>query len=334
MRRHRPRPAARRRLPALASWLAVALALTACAGPGADGGGGPAPAGAAGEGTGVHLGPDQDRIGTERVDAVAALLPEEIRDRGTLEVAHSPGSAPPLTFYATDDETVIGVETDIASLVGDVLGLEVRYHTVDWANLFVGLDSGRYDVGFSNITVTEERKDKYDFATYRLDNVAFEARAGGDWRVEGARDVAGRTIGVSSGTNQEELLVSWSEQNVADGLDATDIKYFQNATDYYLALSSGRIDAYFGPNPVAAYHAAVTGETEIIGSFSGAGAEIQGEIAATTKKDNGLVRALNEALNTVIDNGTYGQVLDRWGLADEAVEVSEVNPPGLPRAEE
>ncbi|GHC67246.1 hypothetical protein GCM10010349_40010 [Streptomyces flavofungini] len=95
------------------------------------------------------------------------------------------------------------------------------------------------------------------------------------------------------------------------GRAATHIKYFQNTSDYYLALGSGRIDAYLGPNPVAAHHAASTGRTEVIGSFSGAGDGLQGKIAATTKKDNGLVTAVHEALKHLIDEGSYGQALRR-----------------------
>ena len=329
-----------RRPAALLLGLTLAVGLTACPDPDDgttdDGPSVPPAPGQGGEGEQGHQinpGPDQDRVLTAKVEAIAALLPAEIRRRGTLEGVNATGTAPPLSFYATDDKTVIGTETDIAQLVADVLGLEVVYHTVDWANIFVGLDSGRYDAGFSNITVTEERKDKYDFATYRLDNVAFQAKAGADWTVTTGEDVAGRTIGVTSGTNQEELLVNWSEENVASGLEPTEIKYYQNATDYYLALASGRLDAYFGPSPTAYYHAAATGETEVIGQFSGAGGDLQGEIAATTRKGNGLVEAFAAALNEVIDNGTYAEVLDRWGLAGEAVATSEVNPPGLPRPE-
>ncbi|MYZ33993.1 ABC transporter substrate-binding protein [Streptomyces sp. MnatMP-M17] len=313
--------------------LVAALSLSAC-GNSADGATDEVVAKDGGkDGLRINLSPDQKRITTPKVDSIAALLPAAIRERGTLEVADSAGSVPPLSFYATDDKTVIGVESDIASLIADVLGLKLSYNTVDWANIFVGLDSGKYDVGISNITVTEERKEKYDFATYRLDNLAFEAKKGGDWKVASPKDVAGRTIGVGSGTNQEKLLVDWSKQNVKNGLKATDIKYYQNASDYYLALGSGRLDAYLGPNPVAAYHAASTGETEIIGTYSGGGADVQGKIAATTKKDNGLIKALHEALGTVIGNGTYEKVLARWGLSNEAVTSSELNPPGLPKTE-
>ncbi|MFF9196411.1 ABC transporter substrate-binding protein [Streptomyces sp. NPDC014779] len=284
-----------------------------------------------GSGTAINLGPEQHRVRTAKVDAIAAKLPEAVRKRGTLSLGVSTGSAPPLAFYATDDRTLIGVELDIATLVADTLGVQPEFSPVSWENLFVGLDSGKFDGVFSNVTVTEERKEKYDFATYRLDDLAFEAKKGAGWKVSGPADVAGKSIAVSSGTNQEKILVDWSRQNERAGRKPVDIKYFQNQTDYYLALQSGRIDAYLGPNPTAAYHVASAGQTEIVGKFSGAGAGLQGKIAATTKKDSGLVEAYAAALNHVVQNGTYAQVLKRWGLSSEAVPASEINPPGLPR---
>ncbi|MFI9769078.1 ABC transporter substrate-binding protein [Streptomyces sp. NPDC052415] len=322
-------PASIARRTAAALGLTAALALSACGNP--DDGATAEVAAANGDTTKINRSPDQNRVTTEKVEAIAERVPEEIRKRGTLEVVNSSGSAAPLTFYATDNKTVIGVEPDIASLVADVLGLKLRLNPVSWENIFVGLDSAKYDVGFSNITVTEERKEKYDFATYREDNLGFEAKKGSGLKISGPADVAGLTVAVSSGTNQEKLLVEWSKENEKAGREPVDIKYYQNDSDTYLALQSGRIDVYLGPNPTAAYHAASSGKTQVVGTYSGAGATLQGLIAATTKKDSGLAEPLADALNEVIDNGTYAKVLKRWGLSDEAVTASEINPPGLPR---
>ncbi|MEU6515012.1 ABC transporter substrate-binding protein [Streptomyces sp. NPDC046978] len=315
---------------AAALTLSSALVLAACANP--SDGGTTEVAATKGSTTKINLSPDQNRVTTGKVASIAAEVPERIRKRGTLEIVVSSGSAAPLSFHATDDRTVIGVEPDIAHLVADVLGLEPHLTTVSWENVFVGLDSGRYDAGFSNITDTEERKEKYDFATYREDNLGFEAKKGSGLKVRGPADVAGRTVAVSSGTNQEKLLIEWSKENEKAGRKPVDIKYYQNDSDTYLALRSGRIDLYLGPNPTAAYHAATTGRTEVVGTYSGAGASLQGLIAATTKKDSGLVEPLADALNEVIRNGTYAKVLERWGLSEEAVSKSEINPPGLPKS--
>ncbi|MGW5929989.1 ABC transporter substrate-binding protein [Streptomyces anulatus] len=281
--------------------------------------------------TGVNIGPDQDRLRGKKVAAAADLVPEAIRERGTLRLGASAEAVPPLGFYATDDRTRIGSEIDIATLVADTLGLKPEFEQVSWENLFVGLDSSKFDGVLSNVTVTEERKEKYDFATYRLDNIAFEAKKGSGWKVSEPADVAGKTISVSSGTNQEKILVEWSEKNVEAGREPVDIKYFQKDTDYYLALQSGRIDAHLGPSPVAAYHVASAGQSEIVGQLSGAGGGLQGKIAATTKKGSGLVEAYAAAIDHIVRDGSYGKVLERWGLSGEAVEKSEINPPGLPR---
>ncbi|MFB6778548.1 ABC transporter substrate-binding protein [Streptomyces sp. NPDC056352] len=283
------------------------------------------------EGTGINIGPDQHRIRGRKVDAVAVKVPKAVRERGTLRLGASADASPPLGFYATDDRTRIGSEIDIATLIADTLGLKPRFEQVSWENLFVGLDSSKFDGVLSNVTVTEERKEKYDFATYRLDNIAFEAKKGSGWKVKGPKDVAGKTIAVSSGTNQEKILVDWSEQNEKAGRKPVDIKYFQKDTDYYLALQSGRIDAYLGPSPSANYHVASAGQSEIVGTLSGGGDGVQGKIAATTKKGSGLVEAYAAAIDHIIEDGSYARVLKRWGLSNEAVEKSEINPPGLPK---
>jgi polar amino acid transport system substrate-binding protein len=66
------------------------------------------------------------------------------------------------------------------------------------------------------------------------------------------------------------------------------------------------------------------------GTFSGAGASLQGLIAAATKKDSGLAKPIADAINYLIQNGQYGQWLTAWSLGNEAIGTSQVNPPGLP----
>ncbi|WP_433528212.1 ABC transporter substrate-binding protein [Micromonospora sp. CA-263727] len=279
----------------------------------------------------INTSPDQPRIRADKVAEIAAKVPEAIRADGKLTVGVSGEGYPPLAFRADDDRTLIGVEPDIAQLVADVLGLELELQPTSWENLFLVIRSGQNEVGFSNITVTEERKDIYDFASYRVDSLGWEVKKDGKIeKIEKPADIAGLTVSVGSGTNQEQVLLRWNEQNKAAGLAEAKIVYYQRPTEYQLALRSGRIDAYFGPNPALVYHAAVSGETKIVGVVPGGG-EVPAQIAAMTKKDNNLVPALSEALNVVIRNGRYQEVLARWGLSDEAIPASEVNPPGLPR---
>lgn len=274
----------------------------------------------------------QEHITSAKVDSIAAELPAAVRESGKLVVGNGSagGGLPPLGFTADDNKTPIGVEVDIAYLVASVLGLKPEIDTTSWENLFLGLDSGKYQVGISNIGVSELRKEKYDFATYRLGLHAFEAKKGSGLKITGPADISGKTVAVSSGTLQEAILVDWNKQNVAAGRKPANLKYYQQAADIYLALQSGRIDLYLGPNPNASYHVATQGKTEIVGTVSSS-YPIQGLVGITTKKDNGLVKPLADALNAAIADGSYAKVLKKWGLEAEAVPKSLVNPPGLPK---
>jgi polar amino acid transport system substrate-binding protein len=203
-----------------------------------------------------------------------------------------------------------------------------------WDNLFVGIDSGKTDVGLSNITDTEKRKEKYDFASYRSDNLGFQVLAANPWEFKGDyENLAGLTVAVGSGTNQEKLLLEWQSKLQAEG-KTLNVVYFPDANSITLALNSGKIDAQFAPNPGIAYQNRISqggaNPTRTAGQYSGAGETLQGLIAATVKKDSGLAQPIADAINYLIENGQYAQWLDAWGLKDEAVTESLVNPPGLP----
>lgn len=279
----------------------------------------------------------QTTITVPAVAWIRAELPASIRDSGQLVVGQGalPAGFPPLSFIGDDQKTLTGSEPDLGRLIAAVYGLQPEIVNATWDNLFVGIDSGQTDVGLSNITDTQTRKQKYDFASYRQDNLGFEVNKSSTWNFDGNdENLAGKTVAVGSGTNQEKLLLQWQTKLKAEG-KTLDVKYYPTQAAVNLALSSGKIDIYFGPNPAIAYHikgdANTPNPTRNAGTYSGAGATLQGLIAATTKKGNGLAKPLADAINYLINNGQYAKWLAAYNLSNEAVPASLVNPPGLPR---
>ncbi|MFC4949203.1 transporter substrate-binding domain-containing protein [Pseudonocardia sp. GCM10023141] len=322
--------------------LGVAASLVALGGLLAGCGGSPAASAAPAGPTTVAVGAVSNGAAKETpitVDVVAAIrakLPASVIDSGklTIGLGFLPAGSPPIGYVGSDQKTITGSEPDLGRLVAGVLGLEPVFANATWENLFVGLDSGRTDIGFSNITDTEQRKLKYDFACYRQDNLGFAAPAGSNWAFTGDYQVlAGKKVAVGAGTNQEKILLQWQTQLRAAG-KTLDVEYFPDNNSTYLALSSGKIDAYFTPNPSVAYQVTQSANTpnpvRNAGTFSGAGSSLQGLICATAKKDSGLAGPVAEAVNHLIQNGQYKTWLDAWNLANEAVPTSLVNPPGLP----
>ena len=270
------------------------------------------------------------------VKSISAELSDAVKKSGKLVIGSGslPSGSAPLDYLGSDQKTQTGSEPDLGRLVAAVLGLEPEVKRFTWENLFVGIDSGKVDVAFSNVTDTEERKQKYEFASYRQDNLAFEKLKSGDFTFDGDyENLAGKTVSVGSGTNQERILLEWQKKLESEGKKLT-VKHFPDNNATYLALNSGKIDAQFGPNPSIAYHVTQTAKTNTptanAGTYSGAGASLQGLIAATAKKDSGLAKPLADAINYLIEHGQYAKWLKAWNLSNEAVAKSEVNPPGLP----
>jgi hypothetical protein len=83
----------------------------------------------------------------------------------------------PFGAYGTDTKTLVGSEPDIAQLVADSLGRKLEIVSVAWADWPLGVASGKYDAAMSNVTVTEQRKEKFDFSTYRKDLLGFYVKA-------------------------------------------------------------------------------------------------------------------------------------------------------------
>lgn len=265
-------------------------------------------------------------------DAIKALPAgfRPVRD-GYLTVAISP-FGPPIATYATDARTVIGADADIARLVADSFGLELDLKPVAWPDWPLGLTSGRFDAVISNVGVTEERKEKFDFSTYRLGLHGFYVKIDGPiQKIAEPKDIAGLRIVTGSGTNQERILLEWDRRNREAGLKPIEIQYYDDQAAIWLAIASGRVDANFNPNGPQAYEAKKTGAIRLVGTVN-AGWPLKSDVAVATRKGSGVAEALTIALNGLIAGGQYDQALERWGLAEERLERSETNPPGLPKA--
>ena len=102
-----------------------------------------------------------------------------------------------------------------------------------------------------------------------------------------------------------------------------------------LALQSGRIDVYVRARTRRlAYKAAVSPEDfKVVGTLNGGWPDDRADRRRHPQGQRPGRRPITAALNHAFEDGTYTEVLERWGLQDEAIEQSETNPPGLPKTD-
>lgn len=318
MQQQHPRLRTLTALPAVV--LAGIAVLTGCSDPGAAASAADAAKPAA-NGISYNSSPEQNRIRAEKDPALAAEVPAAISKDGKLTVGTTAGSVP-LSFHATDNTTPIGSEIDLAQLVADKLGLQLDVQVTAWENWPLKTQSGDLEVVFSNVGINADRVKLFDFSTYRAAFMAFEAKSSSSYDIKGSDDISGLKISVGSGTNQEKILLAWNKELEAKGKAPAELQYYSSDADTILALGSGRTDLNITPYPSAVYRANTREDLKIVGKVN-AGWPNETLVAATTLKDNGLAPAVTDALNAVIKDGSYGKVLARWGLSDEALPASE-----------
>lgn len=303
----------------LAVGLLATLALTACGGQGTSNSADPGSSAGSSDSTDRTY----DVSGVTKVDEIAALLPQAIADKGTLIIGASTDYAP-AEFRADDLKTAIGYDVDLGRALGNVLGLTAEVQDGEFASLLPGIGT-KYDVGISSFTITDERTANFNMISYITVGSSFAVRAGNP---EGFNpdELCGQSIAVQTGTFQDEELAGFSEQCVADGNEKIDILQYGRQSDATTNVVGGKAVAFYADSTVAGYAAALTnGQMEVVGGIRDAAP--QGIVVA--QDDTALTEAMQQAMQHLMDDGTWGRILEAWGVeADAALTTAEIFPKG------
>lgn len=303
----------------LAGLLAVlALTATGCSVLGGDDGGDAAPVAA----------PQNDPGLTE----LGRQLPEPIQQSRELVIGSDVTYAP-LEFYdalAPDvldrpagepEPPVRGIDSELAQLLGEQLGVRVRFENISFDELIPSLRRGEIDLIMSAMSITQERARLVSFIEYFQAGTAMLVPAGNPEGIASLEDLCGRTVAVQAATTQEQLIRTNEER--CPGGQQPSVLALPSGTEAILELKAGQADACLTDFPVAAYNAKVSGQGE---DFEVAGDQIQpGPYGIGVRKQDAALRdAVRNALAAAITGGRYDDVLQRWDVADGALKSARV----------
>jgi polar amino acid transport system substrate-binding protein len=180
------------------------------------------------------------------------------------------------------------------------------------------VQGGSYDVGVSSFTDNAEREQVVDLVTYLQAGTQWAQAAGGDVDPEKA---CGHSIAVQTGTVQVDDITARSEKCTAAGDKAIDILQFDDQGQATNAVVVGQADAVLADSPVVAYAVQQSDDKlELTGDVYEAAP--YGYVVA---KDSGLSKAFQASVQSLIDDGTYADILKKWGLDAGAVTESKIN---------
>ena len=137
----------------------AATALTACADPTTTTSSGSTPAATASSAT------SYDISSIPTVDEIAALVPDDVKKRGTLRNGASTGYAP-AEYMDADGQTPIGYDIDINKALAQVMGLNAGETKHSEFPTIIPALGTKFDVGISSFTITTEREQQVNMVSY------------------------------------------------------------------------------------------------------------------------------------------------------------------------
>ncbi|MBF9035288.1 transporter substrate-binding domain-containing protein [Rhodobacterales bacterium HKCCE2091] len=268
----------------------------------------------------------------------AALVPagasfaQGTMEEGVVHFAADFAAAP--NQFMTPEGEMDGLNVDMCGEIAARMGDEIQWTNLAFPGLVPGLQAERFDGLCTAIFINPDRLQIMNMISYvqwgeglmvpegNPAGISCEAAIGDAASYEACFDgLAGMTVSVAAGGTTNTHLVEQSDRMEAAGLDPIDIRAFDSNSEAIQALVSGQAEAAYLNDPQAAFYI-TTSEAPYELAFTGNSAN---QLAIATLKDNTvLAERILAALEEMREDGTYQEIVDKWGVA--AVDEFVLNP--------
>ena len=210
------------------------------------------------------------------------------------------GEFQPFSYF--EGNTLTGFDYDIGAAMADQLGLELKAETGAFDTLIGGIKANRYDVLIASMTPTPERDEQVDFTdSYYISGA--QAFVGPDTECTNIQEMDKPSIGVATGTTYQD----WLKENGGDWVG--EVRTFSSDITALQDTAAGRLDAAMTDRNVGLYQIQESG-LDLVECGEPVFTE---EPAFAVKEGNTALKdALNEALASIKEDGTYAEISEKY----------------------
>ncbi len=253
----------------------------------------------------------------------AAKIPSTIKSAGSMNAA-TDASYAPMEFIGTNGSTIEGADIDLGNAIAKQMGLTVKWQNVKFDSIISGIGT-RYDMSMSSFSVTAAREKQVCMVSYFTAGTSFMVQTGQNQDLTTLSALCGKNVAVETGTTEQTDAEGQSKKCTDAGKAKVNVLDFPDQNGANLALTSGRADVGMADSPVAAYAAQQSsGKIQVVGASYGNAP--YGIVLPNTTAYAGLASSMLDALKTLDSNGTYKQILTKWGLTSGAISDFAINP--------
>ncbi len=256
------------------------------------------------------------RIGTRRIIVLSLILAglawgnvaagttgdgslERVKAAGVLRIGVD-DAFPPME-YRNEKGELIGFDVDLAKEIGKRLGVTMEWVPTAWDGVILALQSGKFDIIMSSMTITEERAKKMDFSPPYIYGAQIVVVRDQDKTINAIADLSGKVIGSQLGSTGEEAA------RKLEGIK--DLKLYGQYTDAFTDLAIGRYQALVVDELVGRYYL-----TKRPGVYRVLPERLSEEAIgiAFRKEDKSLREAVCAAIEAIRADGTYAAISEKW----------------------
>jgi polar amino acid transport system substrate-binding protein len=263
--------------------------------------------------------------------AVASVDPSALAQKGKLLVC-SDLPYPPFESY-DENGNPVGLDIDMAAEIANRLGLQLQVVNSVFDTIIAAVTGGKCDIIMSDMNITATRSKQISFIHYLDVGQSILVAKGNPQNVNAPTDLCGKSVAAESGTTEVDYLQGTGDYQgqglAADcakaGKPAVTVVVTQKDSDALQQLQAGKVTAYFADTPVAGQYAAQNADQfQLVGQPIqpmpvGIGVPCGGPADCTNVPLTPLGQAVQTVLKSMMADGTYAKILDKYGAKDSAV---------------
>ena len=210
-------------------------------------------------------------------------------------------SYPPFGFQDENTKEYVGFDVDIIRAIGEEEGFAVNINNRAFDGLIPALQAKDLDVAINDITITEERQQNVDFSQrYYIAGLGVVVKADNQ-TIQSAKDLEGKTLGVSIGSTGEEA---------ARKIPGAEVRVFNAINEAFLEVQNGGVDAVINDIPTNAYYVRHTHNKNV---RTAAIALTKEDLGIAVRKGNtGLLNQIDDGLTKLKQNGKFSEIYQKW----------------------
>jgi polar amino acid transport system substrate-binding protein len=262
---------------------------------------------------------------------VASVPPDQLLFADKLVIC-SDLPYPPQEYF-DDSGNPIGSDIELGEGIAARLGLTTKIENSVFSSIILAVTGGKCDIIISAQNITPERLGQVDMIPYFQAGQAFMVQAGNPSNIQTAEDLCGKKIAVQTGTTMLDYVSGsggFTEGGLPDVCSAAakpdaEALTFEKDPDAVAALQAGTADAYMADLPVVIGYADASPDQFMLAPVPQIAPALEG--ISVAKTNTALRDAVKKALEAMIADGSYLQILTKYQVEGGALTVEEVNQP-------